>query len=291
MKLSEALKVPPNSKVRLKNFAPDWSCDFRDKDQAEDKLKEDITRLNELQGQLFAEHKQSLLIILQGIDASGKDGTVSHVMTGMNPSGCQVTSFKVPSEVEANHDYLWRYHKALPERGKIGIFNRSYYEEVLVVRVHPELSQTETPLKESALKELWKKRYAEINNYEQYLVENGTHILKFFLHLSKDEQRRRFLERLNQKEKNWKYAESDIAEREYWADYETAFEAMLSHTSTKAAPWYLVPADHKWFAHVAVADIIARQLTSLDLDYPRLKGERKKEIRRAIKRLTNEKET
>lgn len=290
MKLSDALRVPPGKKIRLKNFATDWTFDFRDKDEAENKLKEDIERIEELQNRLFAEHKHTLLIILQGIDAAGKDGTVEHVMSGMNPSGCEVTSFKVPSEEELNHDYLWRYHKAMPERGKIGIFNRSYYEEVLVVRVHPELLQVEKLPDSADLKKLWKQRYRQINDFERTLVENGIRILKFFLHLSKDEQKRRFLERLGQAEKNWKYSESDIKEREYWDDYENAFEAMLSHTSTEEAPWYLIPADHKWFEHAAVADVIAQLLTSLNLDYPRIKGERKEEIRRAKKRLLAEKE-
>jgi PPK2 family polyphosphate:nucleotide phosphotransferase len=281
--------VPPRTKIKLSDYPPEDTGPFKNKEEAAQKLETDITKLPELQARLYAQDNYALLIILQGIDAAGKDGTIKHVMSGVNPTGCQVTSFKSPSQEELDHDYLWRHIKALPARGMIGIFNRSYYEEVLVVRVHPELLAHEKLPRIPKPKELWEQRYREMNEFEHYLSDNGCEILKFFLHLSKDEQKRRFLKRLEAEDKNWKYSQADVQERAYWDDYQAAYEDMLNNTSTERAPWYVVPADHKWFTRVVVADAVVSKLEEMDPRYPTVDDERKKELAAARKLLESEK--
>ena len=244
-----------------------------DKTHAREMLAADVSALQEAQRKLYASDSHSLLIILQGMDAAGKDGTIRHVMGGVNPQGCRVYSFKAPNSTELQHHFLWRPVSFLPERGMISIFNRSYYEEVLVVRVHPEFLIPQKllklkSLKENALEKLWKRRFNEINQFENMLSDHGTVILKFYLHVSKDEQKERFLERLREPEKHWKFNDSDLTERKLWSKYERAFEQALSKTSSKRAPWYVIPADDKWYARAAIADIIAAKLEALDIDYP-----------------------
>jgi PPK2 family polyphosphate:nucleotide phosphotransferase len=282
------LLVPPDKKVKLSDYPTDATKPYMSKDQAAEKLAADIATLSDLQARLAAQNTYALLIILQGMDAAGKDGTIKHVMSGVNPSGCQVKSFKAPTHEELDHDYLWRHVKALPERGVIGIFNRSYFEEVLVVRVHPELLQHEKIPKTKDSDKLWARRFEEINNFERFLVSNGIEVLKFFLHLSKKEQKRRFLERLDKPQKNWKFSAADVKERAYWDEYAKAFEDMLSNTSTEHAPWYAIPADNKWYTHLAVADIVARKLESLNLEFPKLTGEAKQALDDARKILESE---
>ncbi|MBA3320611.1 MAG: polyphosphate kinase 2 family protein [Pyrinomonadaceae bacterium] len=260
--------VPPGKKIRLKDYDPTSIGKFKDKTDAKKKLCEDIERLAKYQDMLYAQNTHALLVILQAMDAAGKDGTIRHVMSGVNPQGTQVYSFKSPSSEELDHDYLWRSMKALPERGRIGIFNRSYYEELLVVRVHPEILSFQQLPADAKDKNIWKRRFEEINNFENYLVHNGIHILKFFLNVSKDEQKRRFLARINTPEKNWKFSLSDAKERGHWDDYMVAFEDAFNHTSTEHAPWYIVPADNKWFTRTVVADVIINKLKSLNLSYP-----------------------
>jgi PPK2 family polyphosphate:nucleotide phosphotransferase len=279
--------VPPRKKIRLKDYDPADTGKFKDKSEAAAKLARDIERLSELQDVLYAQNTYALLIIFQAMDAAGKDGTIRHVMSGVNPQGTQVYSFKAPSSEELDHDYLWRSFKALPERGRIGIFNRSYYEEVLVVRVHPQILASQQ-LPPEATKGIWKHRFEEINNFERYLVRNGIHVLKFFLNVSKEEQKRRFLARLDTPEKNWKFSAADVREREHWDEYMDAFEDAFNHTSTRWAPWYVIPADHKWFTRAAVADIIISKLKSLDLRYPQVGEEHQKELQKAKELLENE---
>jgi len=274
----DALIVPPGKKIRLKDFDPAYTGNFHSKDEARKKLGTDSGRLAKYQDVLYAQDTYALLIIFQALDAAGKDGTIKHVMSGVNPQGTQVFSFKQPSAEELDHDYLWRYHKAAPERGRIGIFNRSYYEEVLAVRVHPEFLNMEKLPPETVKKDIWSQRFEQINDFERYLVGNGVEVLKFFLNVSREEQRRRFLARLDIPEKNWKFSLSDVKERAHWDDYHKAFEDVFNHTSTKWAPWYVIPADHKWFAHAAVADIIISKLKSLDLKYPAVSKERLQEL-------------
>ena len=280
--------VPPGKKVRLKDFDPGHTGKYHHKDEAEEKLGTDIGRLAEYQDVLYAQNTHALLIIIQALDAAGKDSTIKHVMSGVNPQGTQVFSFKVPSAEELDHDYLWRYHKAVPERGRIGIFNRSYYEETLVVRVHPEFLSAEHLPPETMKKGIWKQRFEQINEFERNLVQNGVEILKFFLNVSPEEQRKRFLARLNTPEKNWKFSLTDVKERAHWNEYQKAFEAVFNHTSTKWAPWYVIPADHKWFTHVAVADIIVSKLKSLDLKYPTVSKEHLQELQIARELLESE---
>ena len=284
----DTMIVPPGKKIRLKNFDPAHTGKFHNKDEAREKLEADIVRLAEYQNVLYAQNSQALLIIFQALDAAGKDSTIKHVMSGVNPMGTQVFSFKQPSEEELDHDYLWRCHKAIPERGRIGIFNRSYYEEVLVVRVHPEYLRVEKLPPGTAKKDIWNQRFKEINDFEQYLVRNGVAVLKFFLNVSREEQRRRFLARLDTPKKNWKFSLSDVKERAHWNDYQKAFEAVFNHTSTGWAPWYVIPADHKWFTHVAVADIINSKLKSLNLKYPTVSKERMQELQIAREMLEKE---
>jgi PPK2 family polyphosphate:nucleotide phosphotransferase len=289
MKLDRFI-VPPKKSIKLKDYPTDLTEPYQNKAEAQTKLENDIQKLTELQSKLYAQDTFALLIVLQGIDAAGKDSTVKHVMSGVNPTGCQVKSFKSPTPEELDHDYLWRHAKALPERGMIGIFNRSHYEEVLVVRVHPELLAKEK-LPHDALRgdELWEQRFRQINHFERYLAENGIEVLKFFLHLSKDEQKRRFLARIEAEDKNWKFSDADVRERALWDDYQAAYEDALGHTSTEQAPWYVVPADHKWFTRAVIADVIVRKLESMKLTYPKLDDQRRAELAKAKQMLENEK--
>lgn len=280
--------VPPGKKIRLKDYDPGFTGHYKNKDEASAKLEKDVKRLAKYHDLLYAQNTYALLVILQGIDTAGKDGTIRHVMSGVNPQGTQVHSFKAPSAEEITHDFLWRSMKALPERGSIGIFNRSYYEEVLVVRVHPELLNSQRLPPAAKGKDIWKRRFEEINNFEKYLVRNGTVVLKFFLHLSKEEQKRRLLARINQREKNWKYSIDDAKERAYWNDYMNAFEDALNHTSTAPAPWHIIPADNKWFTRTVVADVIVEKLKSLKLSYPALSAEQRQHLQEAKKLLENE---
>jgi PPK2 family polyphosphate:nucleotide phosphotransferase len=284
----DALIVPPGKKIRLKDFDPGYTGKYYGKEDALEKLETDIIRLSEYQNVLYAQDSYALLIIFQALDAAGKDSTINHVMSGVNPQGTDVHSFKAPSAEELDHDYLWRHHKAVPERGRIGIFNRSHYEEVVAVRVHPEFLDAERLHRRKVNKDIWKERFDQINDFERYLVRNGVEVLKFFLNVSREEQRKRFLARLNTPEKNWKFSLSDLSERAHWNDYQKAFEAVFNHTSTKWAPWYIIPANHKWFTHVAVADIIISKLKSLDLKYPTLSKERAQELQIARETLESE---
>jgi PPK2 family polyphosphate:nucleotide phosphotransferase len=273
----DRLLVPPGKTVRLKDYDPAYSGKFTSKEDAAGKLEADIVKMAAQQDVLYASGTWSLLLIFQAMDAAGKDGVIKHVMSGVNPQGCQVVSFKTPSAEELSHDYLWRSMKQAPERGRIGIFNRSYYEEVLVVRVHPEILSHQRLPASLVGKDIWKERFEQINAYEKYLSRNGTVILKFFLHVSNKEQKKRFLERIDTPEKNWKFSPADVSERAFWKQYMNAFEDVFSHTSTPWAPWHIIPADRKWFTRTAVADIIVKKLESLNLTYPapdpgRLKG-------------------
>ena len=265
----EPLRVEPGRHVVLsRDFDPEYKADFLTKEDGEGLLQRGVEVLAEYQERLAAQDTYAVLLCLQALDAAGKDGTIRHVMSGVNPQGVHVTSYKAPSAEELDHDYLWRCARNLPARGDIGIFNRSYYEEVLVVRVHPSIL-TNQRLPESARGEdVWKRRYREINDWERYLVDNGFIVLKVFLNLSKDEQRKRFLERVNEPEKNWKFSAADARERQYWDEYQEAYSQMLSHTSTEWAPWYVVPADRKWFARICVSAILAHTLMAIDPKFP-----------------------
>lgn len=280
--------VPPGTTIRLKDFGPGNTGAFKKKEEVAGKLDRDIRRLTELQDVLYAQDRYALLVIVQAMDAAGKDSIIKHVMSGVNPQGCQVFSFKAPSAEELDHDFLWRCMQRVPERGRIGLFNRSYYEEVLVVRVHPEFLEKQHLPPETRGKDVWKDRYEDINNYERYLVRNGIHILKFFLHVSREEQKKRFLARIREPEKNWKFSLDDLATRAEWEKYMDAYESMLSHTSTPWAPWHIIPADHKWFTRALVAEFIVRKLESLDLRYPVVTDQHKQELAKARKILDQE---
>jgi PPK2 family polyphosphate:nucleotide phosphotransferase len=280
--------VSSGKKVRLKDYDPGDIGKFKNKVEAEKKLRNDIAKLARYQEVLYAHNRYALLIIFQAMDAAGKDSAIKHVMSGVNPQGCQVFSFKAPSNEELDHDYLWRCSKALPERGRIGIFNRSYYEDVLVTRVHPDVLERQKLPRKPKGKELWKSRFEEINNFERYLVDNGIVVLKFFLNLSKEEQKQRFLDRINKPEKNWKFTAADVEERTYWDEYLKAYEDVFTHTSTRWAPWYIIPADHKWFSRVVVADIIVGKLKKLNLKYPTVGQEQKRNLREAKQKLEDE---
>src|SRR5262245_15251078 len=292
----ELFRVPRNGKARLKNFNPGWKQgeEFEDlgkealKERAQQILAQNLTDLAEAQSLLYADDRYSVLIVLQAMDAAGKDGTIKHVMSGVNPQGCQVFSFKKPSAEDLDHNFLWRYTRCLPERGRIGIFNRSYYEDVLVVKVHPELISRQLPRKKKVGKKLWAQRYEDINAFERHLVRNGTVCLKFFLNFSKEEQNARFLDRLSRPEKNWKFSSADLAERDYWDDYMEAYEDALAATSTKWAPWYVVPADHKWIARAVVADIVTTAIRDLDIKYPEITEEQEKLLNAARAKLAAE---
>ncbi|MFN7501868.1 MAG: polyphosphate kinase 2 family protein [Dolichospermum sp.] len=281
--------VKPGSQISLlKDYNPGYKCEFHQKGDAVRKLNAGILQLAKYQDILYAQNTYSLLIIFQAMDAAGKDSTIKHVMSGVNPQGCQVFSFKAPSEEELDHDYLWRSMRALPERGRIGIFNRSYYEELLIVRVHPEILKKQQLPSFPKGDQIWKQRFEEINNFEKYLVNNGVIILKFFLNVSKSVQRKRFLERIDSPEKNWKFSASDLQERSFWDDYMNAYEEVFNHTSTEFAPWYIVPADRKWFTRLIVADIICQKLQELNLQYPKISEEYKRKLSEAKKALEAE---
>jgi PPK2 family polyphosphate:nucleotide phosphotransferase len=288
-KIAERLMVAPGSRVSLKEFDPEWTGSVSDPETSARLLAEGISELSVLQNKLFAQNQHAVLVIIQAMDAGGKDSIIRHVMSGLNPQGCQVFSFKAPSAEERDHTYLWRAVKALPERGRIGIHNRSHYEEVLIARVHPRILQAQQ-LPDSVKKDknIWQRRFHEINDFERHLVHNGTRVVKFFLHVSKAEQKRRFLERIDDPSKNWKFSTIDVEERGCWKDYMHAYEDALSETSTKWAPWYVVPADHKWFTRLAVAGILCRELESLDLDYPKVTPAQRKELAAARHMLMNE---
>lgn len=280
--------VPHDKKISLKDYDPAYTGNYTDKKQATKKLSKDIKELAKLQGILYAYDVYGILIIFQALDAAGKDGTIKHVMSGINPQGCQVVSFKAPSSEDLDHDYLWRCMKSLPEKGNIGIFNRSYYEEVLVVRVHKELLDKQKLPPDVKAKDIWQQRFKEINHFEKYLTENGIIVLKFFLNVSKDEQKDRFLKRIDRPEKNWKFSVADVSERKHWNDYQKAYEDMFNNTSTKNAPWYIIPADNKWFTHAAVADILVKKLKDLDLEYPIVSEAHKQELMKVKEILLNE---
>ena len=284
-KLSDPYRIDHRKKFQLKDYDPSDTGGCDSKEHAQELLDKGITAMRELQDKLYAQDQWAVLIILQGMDASGKDGLIKHVMAGVNPEGCEVTSFKQPSTEEQNHDFMWRSNRRLPERGHIGIFNRSYYEEVLVVRVHPDLMKHERIPEKLKGKNIWQGRFEDIRNSERYLTRNGIVIRKFFLNLSKKEQKRRFLERLDTREKNWKFSAADASEREYWDDYMNAYEQMIASTSKKHAPWYVVPADNKWYTRMVVAAAIVDALDELKLSYPKISGEQRKQLMVARKEL------
>ena len=284
-RLMDMCRVPAGGKrFKLADHDPGWEGDKRvpkaeRKERAHEILTEDVSALAEAQEKLYAADSWSLLVIFQAMDAAGKDGTIKHVMSGINPQGCQVYSFKHPSAEELDHDFLWRCNKALPERGRIGIFNRSYYEEVLIVKVHPELVTAQRiPTADPRDKKFWQHRYDDIREFETHLARNGTAIVKFFLNVSKEEQRQRLLDRINEPEKHWKFSAGDVAEREYWDDYMAAYEECLRETSTKEAPWYVVPADHKWVTRAMVAGILTETIAGLNLQWPKVTEAQKRAI-------------
>ena len=270
------LTAKPGKEHHVSDFNPSFTAAMSKQD-AKEQLVQNIEKLSELQSMLYAQDRYSVLVIFQAMDAAGKDGTIKHVMSGINPQGCQVYSFKQPSAEELDHDYLWRINRSLPERGRIGIFNRSQYEDVLIAKVHPEIllsSKLPGILKTEDIDNgFWKRRYRQINDFERYLTENGTVIIKFFLNVSKAEQKKRFMERLNDESKNWKFSSADVKERQYWDDYMKAYSDVLTETSTEIAPWYVIPADNKWFMRYAVGQIICERMEKLDLHYPQLSKE------------------
>jgi PPK2 family polyphosphate:nucleotide phosphotransferase len=282
-------RVDDGRKFRLKDHDPGDTAGLREeKRKAREILAHGVVRLAELQDRLYAQDRYSLLLVFQAMDAAGKDGTIKHVMSGVNPQGCQVFSFKSPSAEDLDHDFLWRTTRCLPERGRIGIFNRSYYEEVLVVRVHPEfLTNQKVPAK-LVTKAVWKERFESIADLEKHLARNGTVILKFFLNVSRKEQKKRFLERLEMPEKNWKFSEADVKERQLWKDYMTAYEETIRHTARPWAPWYVIPADNKWFSRLVVAGAVIHAMEQLDLHYPVVDEAKKKELAAARRTLLSE---
>ena len=286
-KLAKPFHVTDDS-FRLKDIDPGDTLDFtaEDKPRAKEALAMGVSVLAELQNMLYAQDQWAVLLIFQAMDAAGKDSVIKHVMSGVNPQGCQVYSFKAPSEEELDHDFMWRCIKRLPERGRIGIFNRSYYEETLVVRVHREFLEKEKLPPELVTKDIWEERFQDIRHIERYLTRNGVVIRKFFLHVSKEEQKKRFLERIEEPEKHWKFSADDIREREYWDDYMEAYEDMIQNTATKHAPWHVVPADNKWFTRAIVAAAVIEALSSLDLHYPKVSKEKLKELAAARKALS-----
>jgi PPK2 family polyphosphate:nucleotide phosphotransferase len=287
-RLGEIL-VPPGKKVSLAHdFSPQFTGGFDDKSGALERVIANRERLSDFQEKLYAQDTYSLLVIFQAIDAAGKDGAIQHVMSGVNPQGCHVTSFKAPSQEELDHDYLWRTAKALPARGMIGIFNRSYYEEVLVVRVHPEWIASQKLPDKKINKNFWEKRFKEINNFEKYLVRQGTVILKFFLNVSKEEQKKRFIARIDEEDKNWKFSVKDYEERAHWDAYQEAIDDMLSNTSTEWAPWLVIPADDKWFARLAISETICEAMDRLDLKFPKLTSQQKRELAKIKSSLERE---
>jgi PPK2 family polyphosphate:nucleotide phosphotransferase len=288
-KLANTYRVESGKHFRLKDFDPADTGHWRSKEHANEALQKGVLRTAELQDKLFAQNNWSLLLIFQAMDAAGKDGAVKHVMSGVNPQGCQVYSFKAPSEIELQHDFLWRTTRALPERGHIGIFNRSYYEEVLIVRVHPEILKGQRMPSSLVGKNIWEERFEDIRCFERHMARSGTVIRKFFLHVSKKEQKRRFLARLEEPEKNWKFSAGDIHERKYWDDYQAAYEDMIGNTATEHAPWYVVPADNKWFTRLVISTVVVDTLESLDLAYPKVDDAKRKELEAAKKILLSKK--
>jgi PPK2 family polyphosphate:nucleotide phosphotransferase len=288
---SKPFRVADGKKFRLKDHDPGETLDFtgKDKPRAKEALAAGVQALSELQDKLYAQDQWAVLLIFQAMDAAGKDGVIKHVMSGINPQGCEVHSFKAPTSEELDHDYLWRCSKRVPERGRIGIFNRSYYEEVLVVRVHPQILQKQKVPRELLTKRIWDERHEDIRSFERYLGRNGVLVRKFFLNVSKEEQKKRFLERIDQPEKNWKFSTTDSHERKHWNDYQRAYEDMIRATATEDAPWYVVPADHKWFSRLVVAAAVIDALVSLDLAYPVIDAAQRKELAAAKKELLAEK--
>lgn len=288
-------QVPTRGRVRLDDYEPDWAAKKEFKELSKDELKthakevlqRNIADLSDAQERLYASDTNSVLIVLQASDAAGKDGTIKHVLSGINPQGCQIFAFKKPSSEDLDHTFLWRYMKCLPERGRIGIFNRSYYEDVLVVRVHPELLTNVGRTDRG--KDFWQDRYDDINAFEQHLTRNGTLVLKFFLNVSKNEQRKRFLERLERPEKNWKFSFGDLEERKYWSEYREAFEQMVQNTSTPWAPWWVIPADHKWVTRALVASIITRSINKLGVTFPEISDKDRRRLAVAQRELLAEK--
>jgi PPK2 family polyphosphate:nucleotide phosphotransferase len=295
--LERMFRVKPGKRLRLKDHDPGWAggddYDQLRSDELKDRAKEiilkNLAELGEAQERLYANDVYSVLVVLQAMDAAGKDGMVKHVMSGLNPQGCQVFSFKVPSAEELDHNFLWRYSKCLPERGRIGIFNRSYYEETLVVRVHPEILERQRlpPGKRGA--RFWEERYDDINRFERHLARNGTLVLKFFLNISKKEQKKRFLERLDNPEKHWKFSTADLKERAFWNQYQEAFEETISHTSTEHAPWWIVPSDNKWVSRAIVSAVLVDGIRSLGLKRPQVSEEQKAALASSRKQLLAEK--
>jgi len=280
-KFSKPYRVCEGKGFRLKDVEPGDTSDFtaEEKPRAKEALAMGVEALSELQERLYAQNRWAVLLIFQAMDAAGKDGAIRHVMSGVNPQGCQVFSFKAPSSEDLDHDYLWRCQKCLPERGRIGIFNRSYYEEVLVVRVHPEFLQKQNLPPELVGKDIWKERFKDIRNFERYLARNGVVVCKFFLHVSKKEQKKRFLERLDNPDKHWKFSANDAKERAFWDQYMEAYEEMIRETATEQAPWYVVPANNKWFTRVVVAAAIIETMASLELKFPEVSKEKLKELK------------
>ena len=281
------LKITPGKQLIFKDFATDQTGSFSSKKEANKNLEKNIKTMRELQSMLYAHNKYSILLIFQAMDTAGKDGAIKHVMSGLNPQGTQVRSFKVPTDEELNHDYLWRGNKHLPERGNIGIFNRSYYEEVLVVKVHNLLEYQLIP-DELITEDVWEQRYRQIRDYEKYLSENGTVILKFFLHISKEEQKERLLARIDNPAKNWKFSKGDIKERGYWDQYQKCYQETIMATSTENAPWYVIPSDKKWFARLSISEIIVDKFKSLDIAFPTLAQEKLDELGACRKQLIEE---
>ncbi|MBV8632401.1 MAG: polyphosphate kinase 2 family protein [Silvibacterium sp.] len=287
--LAKECRISHGAGFRLKDHDPAETMGFESEDHplAREALESGVEILSQLQDKLYAQDKWAVLLIFQGMDAAGKDGVVKHVMSGVNPAGCQVYSFKEPSAEDLDHDFLWRCIKCLPNRGHIGIFNRSYYEEVLVVRVHPHLLAAEKVPSSLVTKNIWTERFEDICNMERYLYRNGIVTAKFFLNLSRDEQKRRFLERVDNPDKNWKFSIADVTEREYWDDYHKAFEEMIRNTATRESPWYVIPADNKWFARIVVSAAVIHTLDRLDLSYPKVDKEKFAEIKKARAALLN----
>ena len=283
--LANDYRVTKGSKFHLEDINPGDTGKFKSDEHAEDLLTGSVKLMSEMQKKLYAQDRWSLLLIFQAMDAAGKDGTISHVMSGVNPQGCHVTSFKSPSTLELHHDFLWRSNLALPERGQIGIFNRSYYEEVLVVRVHKELLKLQKIPEPLMDKHIWEQRFEDINAHERYLTRNGVVIRKFFLHLSKKEQKKRFLARLDEPSKNWKFSAADLKERAHWDEYQDAYEDMIRNTASHDAPWYVVPADNKWFTRLVVASAIIETLDSLGLEFPKIVAEQRQALEEARKLL------
>ena len=288
-KLANTYRVMHGKHFRLKDYDPADTGHWHSKEHAEETMQERIVQTEELQDMLYAQDNWAVLLIFQAMDAAGKDGAIKHVMSGVNPQGCQVYSFKAPTETELQHDFLWRTTCSLPERGHIGIFNRSYYEEVLVVRVHREILKSQKTPTSLVGKNIWEERFEDIRAFERHMTRSGTVIRKFFLHLSKKEQKERFLARLNQPEKNWKFSAADIHERKYWDEYQDAYEDMIRNTASEDAPWYVVPADNKWFTRLVVSTVLVDTLEGLKLSYPKVDAAKRKELEAAKKLLTSKK--